>query len=86
MPGPGVTSELQLQAYATATRHQTGGMFVTYAHGSQQRWILNPVSEASQTLCWVLNPPSHDGNAYIFTVLNFPIKEHDKSSCCSTVG
>ena len=44
-PRLGVESELQLQAYTTATATwDTSGVFDLY-HSSQQHWISDPLSE-----------------------------------------
>ena len=67
VPRLGVKSELQLPAYTTATRRQDPGLDLQ--HSSQQRQILNPLSEArDQThvlmdTSWVLDPLSHNGNS-----------------------
>ena len=42
----GVESELLLLAYAPATATQDPSPFCDLHHSSQQRWILNPLSEA----------------------------------------
>ena len=64
VPRLGVKSKLQLPAYAIATAMPGP------SHCSQQSWILNPLSEARNQTCsimdtsWVLNHLSHDGNSY----------------------
>ena len=43
----GVESELQLRAaYTTAQQHQIRDCIYDLSHSTQQRWILNPLSEA----------------------------------------
>ena len=69
VPRLGVESELQLPAYTTATSTPDQSCVCDFHHSSQQRWILNPLSEArdqTHTLMdtsWVCNPLSHNGNA-----------------------
>ena len=46
VPRLGVESELQLPAYATATETQDPSPICDLHHSSQQRQILNPLSEA----------------------------------------
>ena len=46
VPRLGVESELQLPAYATATATRDLSYICNLHHSSQQRWILNPLSEA----------------------------------------
>ena len=43
----GVDLELQLLAYTTATATPDPSLVCNLHRGSQQRWILNPLSEAS---------------------------------------
>ena len=45
-PWLGVKSELQLLAYAAATAMLDLSHFFKLQRSSQQRWILNPLSEA----------------------------------------
>ena len=67
----GVESELQLPAYAPApaTAMPDLSHICDLCHSSQQRWILNPLSEArvepasSWTLCHGLNLLSHSGSS-----------------------
>ena len=70
VPRLGVESELQLLAYATATRTQTPS--ATYLHHSSGQYqILNPLSEARDqirilmAISQVCNPLSHQGNTSI---------------------
>ena len=42
----GVESELQLPAYTTATAMWDPSRVCDLHHSSQQRWVLNPLSEA----------------------------------------
>ena len=53
VPRPGVELELQLPAYATATATPDPSHIFDLHHSSQQRWILNPLSEAKDRT-WVL--------------------------------
>ena len=46
VPGPGVKSELQLQACETATATPDPSRICDLHYGLQQRWILNPLSKA----------------------------------------
>ena len=46
VPRLGVTSELQLPAYATATATPDPRLACDLPHSSGQCWILNPVTEA----------------------------------------
>ena len=46
VPTPGAESELQLPAYPTATATQDPSHICSLHHSSQQRQILNPLSEA----------------------------------------
>ena len=46
IPRLGIESELQLPAYVTATAMQDLSHVCDLHHGSQQRRILNPLSEA----------------------------------------
>ena len=53
-----VKSELQLPAYTTTTARQDPSRVCDLHHGSQQCWILNPLSGArDQTR--ILMDPSH---------------------------
>ena len=46
VPRIGIKSDLQLQAYTTATAMQNPSCICDLYHSSQQCWILNPLSEA----------------------------------------
>ena len=46
VPRLGVESELQLLAYTTATAMWDSSHVYDLHHGSWQRWILHPLSEA----------------------------------------
>jgi len=47
VPRLGVTLELQLPAYATATAVSDPSFICNLHHRSQQHWILNPLSKAT---------------------------------------
>jgi len=70
VPRLGVESELQLPAYATAIATQDPSRVFDLCHSSQQRQILNPLSEARDRTCVLMDtsrvcePPSHDRNSY----------------------
>ena len=78
VPNLGVQSELQLPATATATTTLDLSSVCNLHHSSWQCQILNPLSEARDRTCilmetsWVLNPLSHHRNSldvrYIFAV------------------
>ena len=65
----GDESELQLLAYITATAIPDLCCICDLHLKSQQRWILNPLSEARDQTCilmytsQVLNPVIHKGNS-----------------------
>ena len=69
VPRLGVESELQLPAYTTATATQDLRRLCDLHHSSWQCWILNPLSEARDGTCILIdpsrvqNPLSHDGNS-----------------------
>ena len=69
VPMQGVQSELQLPTYTAATATPDLSHICDLHHSSQQRQILDPLSEArDQThilkdTSWVLNLLSHDGNS-----------------------
>ena len=71
VPRLGVELELQLPAYATAIATETQDLspVCDLHHSSQQRWILNPLSEARDgtrilmDTSQVLNLPSHNRNS-----------------------
>ena len=75
VPRLGVESELQLEAYTTATATPYPSHICDLHHSSRQHWIFNPLSEASDgTLVlmhtsWVLNPPNHNGNSLAHLLL-----------------
>ena len=58
VPRLGVKSELQLPAYATATAMQDPNHVWDLHHSSQQHQIINPLSEARDQTC-ILMDPSH---------------------------
>ena len=70
VPGLGVKSKLQVQAYATAMATPDLNSICKLCQSLQQHWILNPLSEArDQTRILmdtsrVLNTLSHSGNAW----------------------
>ena len=51
-----VTSELQLLAYALATAMWDLNHICELHHGSQQRWILNPLSKTRDQTCILMHP------------------------------
>ena len=75
VPRLGVKSELYLQAYTTATATLDPSHICKLHHSLWQRQILNPLSEASDGTCilmdtsWVLNLLSHYENANNFLFL-----------------
>ena len=56
VPRLGVTSELQLPAYATATATPDPSCVFELHPSLQQRWILNPLSKARDPthILWIL--------------------------------
>ena len=82
VPRLGVESQLQLPGYATAIATQDPSHVCSLLHGSRQRWILNPLSEARDQTCIlmdtsrILNPLSH-------TVRFF---DHSKNLKCGEVN
>ena len=64
-----VKLELQLPAYTPATAMPDLSHVCDLHHSSRQRWILNPLSEAQDRTCilmdaiWVLNLLSNHGNS-----------------------
>ena len=68
VPKPVVKSELHLPVYATATATLDPRFICNIHCSSQQRWTLNPLSEArDQThilmdTSWILNLLSHNRN------------------------
>ena len=69
VPGLGAELELQLQAFATATAMPDLSHICDLHQSLQQHWILNPLSEARDQTCilmdisWVLNLLSHNTNS-----------------------
>ena len=67
VPSLGVESELQPPAYTTATAVSDPSHICYLHHSSWHRGILNPLSEARDGTCilmdvsWVANPLSHKG-------------------------
>ena len=55
VPRRGVKLELQLLAYATATAMWDPSHVCDLHHSSQQRQILNPLSEAGDRTCVVMD-------------------------------
>ena len=51
VPRLGVKSELLLPAYATATATLDLSPVCDLHHSSQERWILNPLSDARDRTC-----------------------------------
>ena len=68
-PRPGVKSELQQPAYATAMAMPDSRHIYDLCHSLQQCQILNPLSETRDQICflmdasWVLNPLRHSRNS-----------------------
>ena len=69
VPRLGIESELQLQAYTTATAMPDMSHIWDLQHSSWKCQILNPLSKTREWTCilmdtsWVLNTPSHKGNS-----------------------
>ena len=60
VPGLGVKPEVQMLAYATATAMPDQSCICDLHHGSQQRRILNLLSEARDRTCNLMVPsPIH---------------------------
>ena len=55
VPRLGVEWELQLCAYTTATATPDGSHVCNLHHGSRQCWILNPLSEARDKTCVLMD-------------------------------
>ena len=55
VPWLGVESEMQLLAYATATPKQDLSCICDLHHSSQQHWIFNPLSEARDPTCVLMD-------------------------------
>ena len=51
----GVELELQLQAYTTATATWDPSHVCDLHHSSRQHWILNPLSEARDQTCILMD-------------------------------
>ena len=77
VPRLGVKSELQLQAYTTATATPDPSCICNLHHSSGQHRILNPLSEVRDGTCilmdtsWVHNPLSPKGTPSSFSILIF---------------
>ena len=56
VPRLGVESELLLLAYTTATATLDPSRVCDLHYSSQQRWILNPLSEARDQTCNLMVP------------------------------
>ena len=71
VPRLGAELELQLPAYTTATVTRDPSHIWDLYHSSQQCQILNPLSEARDGTCvlmdtgWACNLLSHNGNSHI---------------------
>ena len=55
VPRLGIKSELQLPAYTTATATWDPSRFCDLHHSSWQHWILNPLSEARNRTCILMD-------------------------------
>ena len=56
VPRLGIYLELQLPAYVTATAMQNPSHACKLHHSSWQHWILNPVKEARDQTCILMDP------------------------------
>ena len=56
VPRLGLKLELQLPAYTTATAMLDPSRVCDLYHSSQQCWILNPLSEARDQTCILMDP------------------------------
>ena len=71
IPGWGVKSELQVQAYAIGTAMPDVSCVCDPLHSLQQHWILNLLNKARNQTCilmdttQVLNPLSHNRNTLL---------------------
>ena len=69
-PRLGVELEPKLLAYTTAAAKRDRNHICDLHHSSWQRWILNPLSEARDWTCVLMdtsqvrNPLSHNGNSW----------------------
>jgi len=67
----GIKSELQLPAYTTATAMWDLSCVCNLHHSSRKCWILNPLSEARDRICILIdtsqvhNLLSHNGNSQL---------------------
>ena len=59
VPRLGVESELQLLAYTTATAMRDPSHICDLHHGSQQRRVLNPLSQARDRTCILMDAISY---------------------------
>ena len=72
---PRLRVKLELQLPATATATQDLSHFCDLHCSSWQRWIPNPLREARDRTCilidtgWVLHPLSHNGNSLVSRTL-----------------
>ena len=55
VPGLGVKLELEPLAYTTATATQNLSHICNLHHSSRQSWILNPLSEATDRICILMD-------------------------------
>ena len=55
VPGPGAKSELQLPAYTTAKATQDPSRIYDPHHSSRQRQIFNPLIEARDRTCFLMD-------------------------------
>jgi len=56
VPKLGVESELQLLAYTTVKAMQNLSCISDLHHSSRQHWILDPLSEARDRTCILMDP------------------------------
>ena len=77
VPGLQVELELELPAYKIATATPDLSCICDLHDRSQQRWILNPLSEARDHTCILMNTSrvlillSHDRNSIMFLLSFF---------------
>ena len=87
VPQLGVESELQLPAYTTATARWDLSRVCNLCHNSQQCQILNPLSEARDRTCilmdtsWVHSQLNHDGNSHHCDIFIVRTKTGDANYC-----
>ena len=55
VPRRGVESELQLPVYTTATAKWDLSLICNLDHSSRQHWILNPLIEARERTCFLMD-------------------------------